>query len=499
MACASMNVAVVHYHLRPGGVTSVIESTVQALQNHTDVRCVVLCGAPYRGNDLADVRVVPGLDYDREGDSTDPTTLAKAMEEAATAAFGARPDLWHVHNHSLGKNGHLPAALEHLRQQGHRFLLQIHDFAEDGRPENYRVLQETKTPYIMGIGVHYATINGRDQSLLEKAGIPRNRVHALPNPINATWVSGPAADRERLLLLYPTRGIRRKNLGEAVLLALLCQGRAEVATTRGPDNPIWQPCHDEWRAFAQARPLPITFAVVDRVSAPAQKEASLNAWLRACHGFLTTSVAEGFGLAYLESLNGQWPLIGRDLPEITRDFKELELPFPGLYRSIGVPLEWVGEERVMAALREALETYYQSYDRPLPECAAERALETMVDDRGRVDFGCLREEWQREVIDRLLDGEDRSHVVFKTEAAIADADLWMESWLDYGRRLTSKGADRQLAAFYGPEPAANRCLQAYRAVVGEADSEDEAPQPCAVSDALLDVFLSPERFHFLRT
>ncbi len=53
---------------------------------------------------------------------------------------------------------------------------------------------------------------------------------------------------------------------------------------------------------------------------------------------ITTSVAEGFGLAFLEPWLASKPLVGRNLPEITADFAEHGLDLSALYNCLPVPL-----------------------------------------------------------------------------------------------------------------------------------------------------------------
>ena len=44
-----MKIAIVHYHLQPGGVTRVIENTIQAWEeNGNDIRAVAISGRPTR-------------------------------------------------------------------------------------------------------------------------------------------------------------------------------------------------------------------------------------------------------------------------------------------------------------------------------------------------------------------------------------------------------------------------------------------------------------------
>ena len=136
-----MRVAILHYHLKPGGVTRVIENTVRELQN-AGVESLVLCSE--QPNEKAypfdNVRVIPGLAYSDSFNQNRAELLKSEIEAVCHKEWGQLPDLWHVHNHSLAKNLEVPVVVSKWAEEGHKLLLQIHDFAEDGRPENYKSL-----------------------------------------------------------------------------------------------------------------------------------------------------------------------------------------------------------------------------------------------------------------------------------------------------------------------------------------------------------------------
>ena len=72
--------------------------------------------------------IEPSLDYQAEG-SVNPEQL-----------FAARADCWIINNPTLGKNSGFPKLIEKASTAGIKLLLQCHDFAEDGRPANYTLL-----------------------------------------------------------------------------------------------------------------------------------------------------------------------------------------------------------------------------------------------------------------------------------------------------------------------------------------------------------------------
>ena len=72
-----MKIAIVHYHLQPGGVTRVIENTLQAWEeNGQTVEAVALSGRPYPGDQLTNTQVVDGLDYATPSEAINPQILA---------------------------------------------------------------------------------------------------------------------------------------------------------------------------------------------------------------------------------------------------------------------------------------------------------------------------------------------------------------------------------------------------------------------------------------
>ena len=99
-----MKVAIVHYHLEPGGVTRVIENTLEALNSTGhDIETVVLTGRKYAGDRIPNSQLIEGLDYAAPGQAISPELLMERMKECAKSSLGGLPDLWHIHNHSLGK------------------------------------------------------------------------------------------------------------------------------------------------------------------------------------------------------------------------------------------------------------------------------------------------------------------------------------------------------------------------------------------------------------
>lgn len=483
-----MNVAIVHYHLRRGGVTRVIASALEALRDRGHELLVLTGEAPREAERFPDHAVVGGLGYRRDGNATIAGSLADALRAAAAERFGSPPDLWHFHNHSLGKNVLVPGVVRELAGEGEKVLLQMHDFAEDGRPGNYAVQRSffesekvfEDTLYPKTRHVHYATINQRDHGFLAKAGVPAACLHELPNavtelPVTSTPKERPVFRNQRFLL-YPTRGIRRKNLGEALLLAALHRDEVHLSTTLSPENPEWERIHDRWRDLAEELDLSVTLGIADSGEHAFE---DLVGWSDA---IVTTSIAEGFGLAFLEPWLSRKSVTGRDLPEITRDFTARGIRMDHLYARLEVPVDWIDEEALRVEIDAALRQSYLAYDQPLPRKAVERTWKSWV-RKGRIDFGVLSEKFQEQIIRRVAsDPAAASAIATPPVADLTRGQITKRAALIERHYSVSSYGDR-LEALYREVTASRKGRR-----LGSLSTKK-----------VLGQFLAPERLNLLRT
>ncbi len=411
-----MRVAILHHHFNRGGVTQVVANHLRALAATADTRSppqiALLYGGRHDGapSELLDGlpgleitrHIVPELEYDASPRADGPRLTAKIADTLTALGWSPDETVLHIHNHSLGKSASLAPAICELAARGYGLLLQIHDFAEDFRPDNYRLLLSAHGPtpaeldavlYPQAPHVHYAVLNGRDRGVLANLGVPDDCLHDLPNPVVASGTL-PAheeakqqfagrfdVDPDRPLLVYPVRGIRRKNLGEMLLLSTMTGQQATLAVTLAPLNPTERASYDAWHRLADELALSCRFDVGSDTGLPYLDN------LAAADQLLTTSVAEGFGMVFLETwLNGR-SLVGRDLLEITADFTGAGVRFERLYEELRIPLEVIGgRDPLFAALQELYEGLYSAYQFPAaPDNACRASLEPLLTDDA-VDF-----------------------------------------------------------------------------------------------------------------
>ena len=482
-----MRVALVHYHLQSGGVTRIICHVLKALSAR-GIKCMVLTGKAPSFEISGAYRVVPGLQYEMDRPQVQVQDLIEEMRKAATEALGGPPDLWHVHNHSLGKSLLLPLALRQMAESGEHFLFHIHDFAEDGRPANYAAMLSSMAGgkagvlasqlYPQGDHIHYAVLNTRDHGFLSEAGVGASQLHLLPNPVD---LGQPQTEQAPLpgklpLWLYPTRAIRRKNLGEFLLLSALARNETWFATTSAPENPLEQPRYRRWKQVAVELGLPVQFELVG------PNGYGFIDLLRLADVTITTSVAEGFGMAFLEPWTQGTPIWGRNLSEITRQFADDGLSLPGCYDRLTVPLDWLGAERVRKAVELGLARNLAAYGRTPAFDDVERCMRAWIID-DRLDFGRLDEAMQEDVLARVVLQRDEAEQV--RPAGLPDSLILSQALLQNKEILHYQ---------YTLERYGERLERIYEQVAGErATACDQLD-----GEILLDRFLAPERLHLLR-
>jgi len=313
----------VHYHLRPGGVTRVLqEQTAEFFRR--GIPFVTLSAGP--GSALmGEHREMPWLDY-----ASDVAGSEEFFKQSLDTIIQdlPRPHIWHIHNPTLGCHPTMAALVDKLARANERLILHIHDFAEDARPENLRRLQQGPPWFPCGERIHYVVLTKRDHDILCHAGLPEKNITILGNPVTPHPL--PFSEKKDPFLLYPTRAITRKNIGEMLLLAALSPAGTSFATTLAPAASRYQDEYQHWQDTARKLNLPISWAIAETQHRPLEDIIA-----RSTH-LLSTSTQEGFGMVFLESIAWQRPLIGRAIPHIQENLARHGIDHPFLYEGIVV-------------------------------------------------------------------------------------------------------------------------------------------------------------------
>lgn len=343
-----MNVLIVHHHLKPGGVTRIIESQLKALGLQDDVNDISLAvGLKPDEFDAAGNKVYLCEELNYLVPPFDPDEALVKLQ----AFFDQFPDetVFHCHNLNLGKNPVATYAVYLEATKGRRVLNHCHDFAED-RPVNYDLLKEVievhfgeklhKILYPEQENYRFATINQADYKRLISFGIKPEQLDLLENPVAIPHFEPiPAQDVKRVrsdfgankkkLAVYPVRGIRRKNIGEFILLSALFTDSVEWVTTLPPKNPVERVEYDLWTEFCYRKSIRVHFGAGEKYTFPEIMQSA--------DFCVTTSIREGFGMAFLEPWLFGKPVVGRYLPQVCGDFAAYGIEFPVLYEQLNTP------------------------------------------------------------------------------------------------------------------------------------------------------------------
>ena len=390
-----MKIAFIHYHLKPGGVTTVLRQQVEAILDECD--SLVLASSTPESSFPCDIVNIPGLGYDRpKQNRINPEDVAASIIKAINTKWKTGCDVVHVHNPTLAKNRNFLKILKALQNRKIKLFLQIHDFAEDGRPLSYFSDDE----YVADC--HYGVINSRDYNILLKAGLKKEGLHKIFNTIKPLNLNSTGVTTKECVL-YPIRAIRRKNVGEAILLSLFFKNNETLAITLPPNSPADIKSYAGWKIFTKEKKLNIVFE--------AGVTHEFSELLMSSKFIITTSITEGFGFSFLEPWTAKKILWGRKLPDICHDFEKNNIQLDHLYTKLNVPVEWIGRERLYEKWKSCVLIKSGIFDLNLDEKTITTSF-GKVTSNDLIDFGLLDEAFQKMIISRVLaDRTDRDRLI----------------------------------------------------------------------------------------
>ena len=492
-----MNIVVLHCHFQRGGVTQVVANHVRALADRDSIDKIVLVsggridGLSNQTIDATDQIVIDGFDYDSIDKKLDASNLTATLTDALNAkGISPQNSVLHWHNHSLGKNHAAPGAIRLLAQTGWRLLLQVHDFAEDNRPANYaEIIQasDSKTKqdvdnflYPVANQIHYAALTRTDASVFNELGVPASQTHCLPNSVSSS--SADAIDQDESLravrkalglpddsrwTLYPVRGIRRKNVGEFLLLSRLLPEQTHAGITLCPTTPVEKRSYDRWKEIAQTNAPRAVF------DAGMQDDVSFAQNVSATEYILSTSVAEGFGMVFLEPWLVSRGVIARDLPTVTSDFIENSMQFPMLYDQIPIPgdTSWISECRAETAAAFANAWSAVPVEFRPKAMDADRSYTTA--EQSQIDFAQLTPARSIEVLNRMANDSG-----FETEITLRSPDLIRELGAPIQQSVVENNRQR-VRSIYDLSKQADDLIAVYGNLLNRELSRDVCGPPNA--------------------
>jgi hypothetical protein len=464
-----MKIVLMHFHLKIGGVSTVIRQQINCLKEWAQV--LVITGEPAPTDFPAETIHIPDIAYDRIVKAHgNPQSTARSIQNAIRSKFPQGCDMIHVHNPLLAKNRSYLKILKALQAMGFRLFLQIHDFAEDGRPDAY--YSETY-PHKCCYGV----INSRDYRIMLKAGIDQAALFKLFNMINPIEARSSTFSVPKHIL-YPVRAIRRKNIGEAILLSLFLTEKAQLAITLPPNSPPDQSAYAEWKRFTVEHGLDVAFEM--------GLQYDFATLMHTADFILTTSITEGFGFCFLEPWVAGKYLMGRLLPEICHDFKLAGVNLDHLYEKLAIPVEWIGENTLFKKWSYALHAAAARFHYHFSIGNLRKSFDQIIADH-TIDFGLLDETFQKRIIERILTNPSAAKVLLELNPYLADLSL-----PENAPNLILENRNAILTA-YSRKAYIKLLKQTYQSVAAREPNHFQVNQ-----ETLLSSFLTPKNASLLK-
>lgn len=414
----------IHFHNRPGGVTTVMAEYARAFVSGPDGGQVTAVCSDHGSGVLENAGVAvlgtPLCDYhrfrSRRAFERDRRRIALLLRNAMQSL--PRPLFVVAHNTNLGKNCALSAAWADVcaeQQRGVRCFTVVHDRAEEGRVDllaGIAALERLGVPmwtllYPRPAAHQYLSPSRDVCAALSHAGFA---AAAVPNPVP---IPGAGTRGERIrefvdrgterecgggvrpVVFYPARCVARKNIIEAVLVGTVCMGHSLWLGARGT-SPDDRRLVERLESFCRERGLPVLFDVgavasvgASRVGAPTPSFGDLYAGADVC---LSTAVLEGFGYALYEPWVRGKALVGR-VPQGFSHYAKLR--FGHLYDTLDIPTSWVDRREFVSRARR------------LARCAGSSSRQARLPegllDAEHVDFALLGARAQLSVLARLME------------------------------------------------------------------------------------------------
>jgi len=365
---------VFHYHYLKGGVTTVVKNLVKTLRDDYNF---TIFGSKKMGiegiEDILSFENVDFIDFPELGyiypDNTDQKDF-ECLKESISKKLNDFLDedaIYWVHNYHLGKNPAFTQAFkEFVVNKNVPTIIQIHDFPECARWENYSFVRKfiKSSLYPIKSNIIYATINLSDYNRLIKSGIPEENLCYLPNAVELKKERNEEIQKfgktqiikklkelgfnvkeNNKNILYPTRTIRRKNILEAVLINRL-HGKSNLLITLPANS-------DKERPYEKVVKETFESEKVNGAWGISAKDPSLFPYIvKFSDLFFSSSVLEGFGMIYLESKFNNKNFLTRKL-DIIEDFKNIKdiSYYDGLY----VNLSEIEKEKIKKEYQEHID------------------------------------------------------------------------------------------------------------------------------------------------
>jgi glycosyltransferase involved in cell wall biosynthesis len=428
----------IHYHLRAGGVTTVIQRYSEAFAKLTncDSQSIVMCNENISDADnYTKIVRVNECEYKNYTDETEFINDREKIEFSLDKCIYEQHKQGRVvviaHNLALGKNLALTSAFYNsairYSQDTITFFSVLHDFAEEGRINEIDAIRNVerfqndikKQMYCIGAPVKIVVPSKSTMYMMRKFGFD---VATVSNPVNCdkhvvnkntieniryslfsnTHKQLLPFDKNKRIAYYPVRIIPRKNIYEAILISCIFFDSSLIT---GPSGNSVQDIirYRNLDDFVRRNKLPVITDVIAKCDLQNKyHEKLVETIMLASDYVVSTSVSEGFGYTLFEPWIQQKMLIARkitgfSMPDGWND--------DSMYSFLPVPVKWIDINRIN-----------KEYDVYFFECFGKEKkwpFEKYFVHDMFVDFAALSEYDQMSIIEMILDDSSKRNEWFK--------------------------------------------------------------------------------------
>jgi hypothetical protein len=179
----------------------------------------------------------------------------------------------------------------------------------------------------------------------------------LPNPVASHVPDRDETEQARTFLrgvtgteccwIYPCRGLRRKNIAEALLVQRWLDPNAALVTTGAPGAGPERPFVEFLKTVAAQSGWPLHMGICSHQNAP-----PVSALISAADTVAVTSLREGFGLVYHEAAASSRPLFARIPNGLEETLAAIGFRFRSGWNALQIPLPFYDESAESARLAE---------------------------------------------------------------------------------------------------------------------------------------------------
>jgi hypothetical protein len=246
--------------------------------------------------------------------------------------------------------------------------------------------------------------------VLLRAGLEKEGLHRLPNTVNPHPKTQQIVPTKPMVL-YPIRAIRRKNIGEAVLLSLFFKNHEFLAITLPPNSSMDIKSYNAWKTFVTDYHFKVQFDKGLR--------DNFISLMRSARWLITTSITEGFGFSFLEPWLFEKLLWGRKITDICQDFETNGIQLDHLYSRLNVSLDWMNYHQFFQTWKDCIAKVCSLFHVTIDSKRIKNVFDRFTEN-GNIDFGLLSEGYQKRIITGLISNRGRIEQMCRLNPFLSD-------------------------------------------------------------------------------